>query len=467
MDYFPIFCQLNNKPCLLVGGGEVAERKARLLMDAGAVISVVAPTFTPQFMQWQNEQRLQCFTAEFSVADLADKWLVIAATDNEQVNQLVYQQATEQRIFCNVVDSPKQASFIMPSVIDRSPIMVAISSGGKAPVLARILREKMEQWLPNSLGALAQLAGKLREQVKQRFATMSARRYFWERFFADKALQAEIDAGRDNGIQQRISTLLAENNQPQGSVVLVGAGPGDAGLMTIKGLQQCHQQGYTHNGSGYSGMVYANYKGKYANIGSGYNYSNDWHEFNYSLNGGVVAHAGGITLTQPLGDTNILIKANDANNIKVENANGILTDNNGYAVLPFASTYKNNRVSLDVNSLEENIELENTIINVVPTKGALVEANFKTNIGYRAMVTLSKKDGAIIPFGAMVVDEERSVSGIVGDNGNVFISGLAPVGRLKAKWGKMADQQCIFDYQINEKSSKEKGIYFISSTCQY
>ncbi|HFT7324836.1 TPA: siroheme synthase CysG [Proteus mirabilis] len=241
MDYFPIFCQLNNKPCLLVGGGEVAERKARLLMEAGAVISVVAPTFTPQFMQWQNEQRLQCFMAEFSVADLADKWLVIAATDNEQVNQLVYQQATEQRIFCNVVDSPKQASFIMPSVIDRSPIMVAISSGGKAPVLARILREKMEQWLPNSLGALAQLAGKLREQVKQRFATMSARRYFWESFFADKALQAEIDAGRDNGIQQRISTLLAENNQPQGSVVLVGAGPGDAGLMTIKGLQQCQQ----------------------------------------------------------------------------------------------------------------------------------------------------------------------------------------------------------------------------------
>ncbi|MGV3067741.1 siroheme synthase CysG, partial [Proteus mirabilis] len=133
------------------------------------------------------------------------------------------------------------ASFIMPLVIDRLPIMVAISSGGKAPVLARILREKMERWLPYSLGALAQLAGKLREQVKQRFATMSARRYFWERFFADKALQAEIDAGRDNGIQQRISTLLAENNQPQGSVVLVGAGPGDAGLMTIKGLQQCQQ----------------------------------------------------------------------------------------------------------------------------------------------------------------------------------------------------------------------------------
>ena len=119
----------------------------------------------------------------------------------------------------------------------------AISSGGKAPVLARILREKMEQWLPNSLGALAQLAGKLREQVKPTFChhgVLDA--IFGSVFFADKALQAEIDAGRDNGIQQRISTLLAENNQPQkGSVVLVGAGPGDAGLMTIKGLQQCQQ----------------------------------------------------------------------------------------------------------------------------------------------------------------------------------------------------------------------------------
>lgn len=114
MDYFPIFCQLNNKPCLLVGGGEVAERKARLLMEAGAVISVVAPTFTPQFMQWQNEQRLQCFTAEFSVADLADKWLVIAATDNEQVNQLVYQQATEQRIFVTWLTRPSKLALLCP-----------------------------------------------------------------------------------------------------------------------------------------------------------------------------------------------------------------------------------------------------------------------------------------------------------------------------------------------------------------
>lgn len=237
-------------------------------------------------------------------------------------------------------------------------------------------------------------------------------------------------------------------------------------LLEDNNLNYNIQQGYAHNGGGYSGMVYANYKGKYANIGSGYNYNNDWHELNYNLNGGVVAHSGGITLSQPLGDTNILIKANDANNIRVENANGILTNSKGYAVLPYASIYKNNRVSLDINSLGENVELENAIMNVIPTKGALVQADFKTNIGYRAIVNLKKQNGAIIPFGAMVVDEERSVSGIVGDNGNVFISGLAPIGKLKAKWGRLEDQQCAFNYEINDKSSKEKGIYFISSTCQ-
>ncbi|KLU19112.1 siroheme synthase, partial [Proteus mirabilis] len=143
MDYFPIFCQLKDKPCLLVGGGEIAERKARLLMEAGAIISVVAPSFTRQFRQWHTEQKLNCITGIFTEDHLSGKWLVIAATDSEQVNQQVFQTATEKQLFCNVVDSPEQASFIMPSVIDRSPIVVAISSGGKAPVLARILREKI------------------------------------------------------------------------------------------------------------------------------------------------------------------------------------------------------------------------------------------------------------------------------------------------------------------------------------
>lgn len=137
MDYLPIFCQLQHKACLLVGGGEIAERKARLLLDAGAALTVNAVDFTPHFHLWAEEGRLTLAEGEFSPALLAEKWLVIAATDRLEVNALVYQCANQQRVFCNVVDDPKRASFIMPSIIDRSPIMVVVSSGGKAPVLAR------------------------------------------------------------------------------------------------------------------------------------------------------------------------------------------------------------------------------------------------------------------------------------------------------------------------------------------
>lgn len=166
MDYLPIFCQLQHKACLLVGGGEIAERKARLLLDAGAALTVNACSFSPQFHEWAALGRVKLAEGEFSAALLAEKWLVIAATDRVEVNALVYQCANQQRVFCNVVDDPKRASFIMPSIIDRSPIMVAVSSGGKAPVLARLLREKLEAMLPQHLGKLAQLGGSLRQRVK-------------------------------------------------------------------------------------------------------------------------------------------------------------------------------------------------------------------------------------------------------------------------------------------------------------
>lgn len=131
MDYFPIFCQLAQKPCLVVGGGEIAERKARLLIDAGAQLTVVALSFTPQFLSWQQAQKIRLIQRAFTDELINHQWLVIAATNNDAVNQQVYQAANARQTFCNVVDSPQQASFIMPSIIDRSPIMVAISSGAK------------------------------------------------------------------------------------------------------------------------------------------------------------------------------------------------------------------------------------------------------------------------------------------------------------------------------------------------
>ena len=196
MDYLPIFCRLDNKPVLLVGGGEVAERKARLLLDAGAHLTVVAPELDPELAELAANGSIEWLAGEFASQQLAGKWLVVAATDRREVNALVYQSANRARIFANVVDDPKRSSFIMPSIIDRSPLMVAISSGGKAPVLARLLREKLEALLPQHLGAVAAFAGSLRERVKARFASMGERRRFWERLLgADRLGQALARGG--------------------------------------------------------------------------------------------------------------------------------------------------------------------------------------------------------------------------------------------------------------------------------
>ncbi|WP_324062676.1 siroheme synthase CysG [Aeromonas caviae] len=241
MDYLPIFCRLDNKPVLLVGGGEVAERKARLLLDAGAHLTVVAPDLDPELAELAVNGSIEWLAGEFAPQQLTGKWLVVAATDRREVNALVYQSANQARIFANVVDDPKRSSFIMPSIIDRSPLMVAISSGGKAPVLARLLREKLEALLPQHLGAVATFAGSLRERVKARFATMGERRRFWERLLGADRLGQALAREDSASAHQLADSLFADESQSAGEVVLVGAGPGDPGLLTLRALRQMQQ----------------------------------------------------------------------------------------------------------------------------------------------------------------------------------------------------------------------------------
>ncbi|MFM5402531.1 siroheme synthase CysG [Aeromonas veronii] len=241
MDYLPIFCRLDNKPVLLVGGGEVAERKARLLLDAGAHLTVVAPELDPELAELAANGSIEWLAGEFVPEQLAGKWLVVAATDRREVNALVYQSANQARIFANVVDDPKRSSFIMPSIIDRSPLMVAISSGGKAPVLARLLREKLEALLPQHLGTVATFAGSLRERVKARFASMGERRRFWERLLGADRLGQALARGDHASAHQLADSLFADESQTGGEVVLVGAGPGDPGLLTLHALRQMQQ----------------------------------------------------------------------------------------------------------------------------------------------------------------------------------------------------------------------------------
>ncbi|HAT05173.1 MAG TPA: uroporphyrinogen-III C-methyltransferase, partial [Aeromonas salmonicida] len=241
MDYLPIFCRLDNKPVLLVGGGEVAERKARLLLDAGARLTVVSPALDPELAALATSGTIDWLAAEFEPAHLTGKWLVVAATDRREVNALVYQSANQAGIFANVVDDPKRSSFIMPSIIDRSPLMVAISSGGKAPVLARLLREKLEALLPQHLGAVAAFAGGLRARVKARFASMGERRQFWERLLGADRLGQALARGDKASANQLADALFAEDAGAKGEVILVGAGPGDPGLLTLHALRHMQQ----------------------------------------------------------------------------------------------------------------------------------------------------------------------------------------------------------------------------------
>ena len=241
MHHLPIFCQLRNRDCLLVGGGDVAERKARLLLEAGARLTVNALHFDPQFTVWADAGMVTLVEGHFDEALLDPCWLVIAATDDDAVNQQVSDAAEARRIFCNVVDAPKEASFIMPSIIDRSPLMVAISSGGTSPVLARLLREKLESLLPLHLGKIAGYAGTLRGRVKATFATMPERRRFWEKFFTNDRLAQYLANSDRLAIDNETESLFNTPLDNRGEVVLVGAGPGDAGLLTLKGLQQIQQ----------------------------------------------------------------------------------------------------------------------------------------------------------------------------------------------------------------------------------
>ncbi len=242
MDYLPIFADLKQRPVLVVGGGEVAARKIDLLLRAGAQVRIVAQALSPELEQRRQAAEVSWSAQAFLPEQLDDVFLVIAATDDAALNAEVFEQADRRHVLANVVDDQPKCSFIFPSIVDRSPIVVAISSSGKAPVLARMLREKLETLLPGSLGQMADIAGRWRDNVKVQFSSMRARRRFWEQLFAGR-FASLASAGKlaeaEQALQQQLEN--AEDISHSGNVMLVGAGPGDAGLLTLRGLQVMQQ----------------------------------------------------------------------------------------------------------------------------------------------------------------------------------------------------------------------------------
>ncbi len=242
MDYLPLFFDVKSAPALLVGGGDVALRKARLLVRAGARVRVVSREVHEALDRLVEEHQGQVVIGEYHAGLLDDVVLVVAATDDEALNQRVHYDATARRVPVNVVDNPALCSFVFPAIVDRSPIVIGISSGGQSPVLARLLRAKLETLIPAGYSRLGALVGSFRERVKARFGSVNERRRFWEGVLQGEVAE-RVFAGRDAEAQQLLERQLEQEPDatPVGEVYLVGAGPGDPELLTFKALRLMQQ----------------------------------------------------------------------------------------------------------------------------------------------------------------------------------------------------------------------------------
>jgi uroporphyrin-III C-methyltransferase/precorrin-2 dehydrogenase/sirohydrochlorin ferrochelatase len=242
LDYLPLFFKLNDRTALLVGGGQVALRKASLLTRAGARVIVVAHRVEPELVELIEQHNGQVIVGEYHSGLLTDAYLVIAATDDDQLNERVHFDAVERNIPVNVVDNQPLCTFIFPAIVDRSPIVIGISSGGESPVLARLLRAKLETWIPQGYSRLGKLVGQFRQQVKETFSNVERRRIFWEKILQGQVAE-KVFAGRDKEARALLESALetADPDHQVGEVYLVGGGPGDPELLTFKALRLMQQ----------------------------------------------------------------------------------------------------------------------------------------------------------------------------------------------------------------------------------
>lgn len=241
MEFLPIFMNLRGRKGLIVGAGEVAARKAVLLQQAGAEIHIVSPVLGGPLKEMLEQGQIHYRQGEFYETDLDGMALVIAATDQEAVNRRVSELAHARQLPVNVVDNPELCSFIVPSIIDRSPVQIAVSTGGSSPVLARLLRARLESAIPAAYGRLAELVESFRDKVKARFDNVNARRKFWEEVLQGRIAEM-VFSGNEDGARAALGEAIATaDNGPVGEVYLIGGGPGDPDLLTFRALRLMQQ----------------------------------------------------------------------------------------------------------------------------------------------------------------------------------------------------------------------------------
>ncbi|WP_114241244.1 siroheme synthase CysG [Dyella sp. C9] len=241
MKLYPLFADLSGRAVLVVGGGVVGERKAAGLLESGAQVTVGAPEITPELRRWAESGRIRWFAGAFHDSWLDEPWLVIAATGDAALHAHIAEQAARRRIFVNVVDDAERSSFHVPAVVDRAPVTIAISSGGHAPMLARLLRERMELLIDPVVGPLASLLAQLRSRIRMRLPDLARRRRFYERLLGSP-VQSLLRRGQW-ALAEAAAERLLDATEPlgAGSVVLLGAGPGDPGLLSLRGLRALNE----------------------------------------------------------------------------------------------------------------------------------------------------------------------------------------------------------------------------------
>lgn len=242
MNTLPLFHRMQGVPCLVVGGGDIAVHKARMLVRAGADLRMVATEFSPATNSFVEEHGITRIQRPYQTSDLNGVRLVIAATDNERVNQQIAKDAQAKGLLTNVVDKPDLSNIIFPSILDRSPLVIAVGSDGSAPVLVRLLRARLETLIPATYGALAALVGRFRDRVRQTYPDMEKRRRFWDKHLQGRVAEL-VHSGQEAKATELLEDQLAGGAEAfsEGEVYLVGAGPGDPDLLTFRALRLMQQ----------------------------------------------------------------------------------------------------------------------------------------------------------------------------------------------------------------------------------
>lgn len=280
-------------------------------------------------------------------------------------------------------------------------------------------------------------------------------------YYTDQIVAVNVSVSLDQWLPGSYATYnlnSSENGNTSQNIGLSGTALPD------NNLNYSISQGYTSQGEGANGYASADYKGGYGEVNVGYGYDRSQQRMDYGLQGGILLHENGVTLSQPLSETVALVKAPGADDVSITSNTGVKTDWRGYAVVPYVTAYRRNQISLDTATLPDDVDMTLTSASVIPTRGAVVRADFNPNVGQRALMTLNRANGEAVPFGATVSreDDKKNGGSIVGDGGQVYLSGMSDSGTLKVTWGSRADQTCRVSYSL----STTPGIQLINGDCR-